>query len=37
MSSPNRVKLREVIDACSWHAAILQEDLGEHGDQRYDA
>jgi len=37
MSSPNRAKLQEAIDACAWHAAILQEDLEEHGDQRYDA
>jgi len=37
MSGRDRAKLQQAIDACTWHAAILQQDLEEHGDQRYDA
>ena len=37
MSSGNRAKLQEAVDACTWHAEILHEDLAEHGDYRYDA
>mgnify|MGYP000111295908 CR=1 FL=1 len=36
MTARNVAKLQDVIDACAWHAAILGEDLEEHGDHRYD-
>jgi hypothetical protein len=37
MSGGRRAKLQEAVDTCTWHAAILHEDLAEHGDYRYDA
>lgn len=37
MSAGSRAKLRQAVDACTWHAAILHDNVAEHGEYRYDA